>query len=52
MNEENKEVRNLGNMKKQQRNGELGVKVIMIKDKKVKRNEGKDTERGGEKARK
>ena len=52
MNEENKEIRNLGNMKKQQRKGELGVKVIMIKDKKVKRNEGNDTERGGEKARK
>ena len=51
MNEENKEIRNL-DMKKQQRKGELGMKVIMIKDKMVKRNEGKDTERGGEKARK
>ena len=51
MNEENKEIRNL-DMKKQQRKGELGMKVIMIKDKKVKRDEGNDTERGGEKARK
>ena len=48
MNEENKDIRNLGNMKKQQRNGELGVKVIMIKDKKVKRKYEKTTKRGGE----